>query len=232
MKSIPELKKDFISTMNKLSYSRHQWQVWQDFNEMAAISIAQSTNYTDEREAQYMRVVGRYESKEVQLIPQLLGITTAALELQMCDFLGDIFQELELASKWHGQFFTPYPVCKMMAAMTLHDMSPFESGKVVTISEPACGGGAMIIAACEHLRENGINYQRQLKITATDVDLTACYMAYIQLSLLGCNAVVVHGNTLSLEEWGHFETPMARLFPIMDGKALTGLTAIRPDREE
>ena len=214
MKSIPELKKDFISTMNKLSYSRHQWQVWQDFNEMAAISIAQSTNYTDEREAQYMRVVGRYESKEVQLIPQLLGITTAALELQMCDFLGDIFQELELASKWHGQFFTPYPVCKMMAAMTLHDMSPFESGKVVTISEPACGGGAMIIAACEHLRENGINYQRQLKITAMDVDLTACHMAYIQLSLLGCNAVVVHGNTLSLEERGHFETPLRRLFPV------------------
>jgi type I restriction-modification system DNA methylase subunit len=214
MKSIPELKKDFISTMNKLSYSRHKWQVWQDFNEMAAISIAQSTNYTDEREAQYMRVVGRYESKEVQLIPQLLGITTAALELQMCDFLGDIFQELELASKWHGQFFTPYPVCKMMAAMTLHDMSPFESGKVVTISEPACGGGAMIIAACEHLRDNGINYQRQLKITAADVDLTACYMAYIQLSLLGCNAVVVHGNTLSLEEWGHFETPLRRLFPV------------------
>jgi len=80
MKSIPELKKDFISTMNKLSYSRHKWEVWRDFNEMAAISIAQSTNYTDDREAQYMRAVGRYEPKEVQLIPQLLGITTAAFD--------------------------------------------------------------------------------------------------------------------------------------------------------
>ena len=132
----------------------------------------------------------------------------------MCDFLGDIFQELELASKWHGQFFTPYPVCKMIASMTMHDLKLFESDKVVTISEPACGGGAMLIAACDHLLENGINYQRQLKITAMDVDLTACHMAYIQLSLLGCNAVIVHGNTLSLEEFSFFETPLSKLFPI------------------
>jgi type I restriction-modification system DNA methylase subunit len=213
MKSIPELKKDFIKTMNKLSYSRHLWQTWQDFNELSAIAIQQSTHFTDDRGERYMSIVGRYEADEVKLLPHLFGITTAALEVQMCDFLGDIFQELELASKWHGQFFTPYPICKMMASMTL-DTKPFAEGGIVSISEPACGGGAMLIAACDHLRENDINYQRQLKITAVDVDLTACHMAYIQLSLLGCNAVVVHGNTLSVEGWGHFETPMCRLFPI------------------
>lgn len=214
IKSIQELKTNFIRTMNKLSYSRHKWEVWRDFTELSAIAIQQSTLFTDDREERYMTIVGRYESDEVQLIPQLLGITTAALELQMCDFLGELFQELELSSKWHGQFFTPYPVCKMITSMTFTDLVDFGNGSVVSISEPACGGGAMLIAACEHLYENDINYQRQLKITAVDVDLTACHMAYIQLSLLGCNAVVVHGNTLSVEEWRHFETPMSGLFPI------------------
>lgn len=184
-----------------------------DFTELAAIAIQQSTNFTKAREERYMDTVERYEPDEVKLLPQLLGITTQALELQFCDFLGELFQELELSSKWHGQFFTPYPICKMMASMTL-DTKPFANGGVVSISEPACGGGAMIIAACEHLKEKDINYQRQLKITATDVDLTACHMAYIQLSLLGCNAVVVHGNTLSVEEYNHFETPISLLFPI------------------
>ena len=226
MTSIPELKLDFIKTMNKLSYSRHKWEVWRDFTELAALAIQQSTHFTETREERYMSTVGRYEHDEVKLFPQLLGITTAALELGFSDFLGELFQELELASKWHGQFFTPYPICKMMASITL-DTKPFVNGGVVSISEPACGGGAMIIAACEHLHEQNINYQRQLKITATDVDLTACHMAYIQLSLLGCNAVVVHGNTLSLEEWGHFVTPMARLFPIASKDIVVDMPAQR-----
>lgn len=32
-------------------------------------------------------------------------------------------------------------------------------------------------------------------------------MTYLQLSLLHIPAVVVHGNALSLEEWGHWYTP-------------------------
>jgi len=213
MKTIHELKKDFITVMNQLSYSRHKWQVWQDFNELAALSIAQSTGFTDDREASYMRVVERYTPEEMQLFPQLIGITTAALELQMCDFLGEMFMELELGNKWKGQFFTPYHLCLLMSELTF-DAEPFRDGAVVTFNEPACGGGAMVIAYCETYLKNGINFQQQLKVTCQDVDFTAYNMAYIQLSLLGCNATVVHANTLTMEEFGHVETPIARLFPL------------------
>lgn len=37
-------------------------------------------------------------------------------------------------------------------------------------------------------------------------------MAYIQLSALGLQAVVRHGNTLSNEYWEHRPTPQLRLF--------------------
>ena len=37
-------------------------------------------------------------------------------------------------------------------------------------------------------------------------------MAYIQLSALGLQAVVRHGNTLSDEYWEHRPTPQLRLF--------------------
>jgi hypothetical protein len=44
-------------------------------------------------------------------------------------------------------------------------------------------------------------------VTAVDVDEKAAHMAYIQLSLLGVPAIVIHGNTLSLQEWSHWYTP-------------------------
>ena len=47
----------------------------------------------------------------------------------------------------------------------------------------------------------------RLSITATDVDLKCVHMAFLQLSLLNIPAVVVHGNSLSLEEYSHWFTP-------------------------
>ena len=202
-----EIKKQFQKTIQQLSYTRHTWQAWQDFTELAALSIAQSTAYSEDREQTYMRTIGRYTHKEAQLIPKLLALTIEALEIQHHDFLGSMFMELELGSKWHGQFFTPYNVCKMMAQMTT-SAKEFEEDNIVSMMEPAVGAGAIVIALCDHLRDIGINYQRQLKITARDADYIACCMCYIQLSLLGCSAIVIHGNTLTNEHNNIWITPI------------------------
>ena len=203
-----EIKKEFIKTIQQLSYTRHTWQAWQDFTELAALSIAQATAYSEEREEIYMRTIGRYTRKEAQLIPKLLALTIQALEIQRHDFLGEMFMELELGSKWHGQFFTPYHLCLLMAELTV-SKEQFENDNIVSVNEPAVGAGAMVIALCDHLRNLKINYQRQLKIITQDTDYIACCMCYIQLSLLGCSAVIIHGNTLTLECRNYWYTPMA-----------------------
>jgi hypothetical protein len=77
----------------------------------------------------------------------------------------------------------------------------------IRASEPAAGSGVMVIALCRELRAQGINYQHHLHVTAADIDLRAVHMAYVQLSLLHVPAVIVHGNSLSLEEWSHWYTP-------------------------
>ena len=213
MRDIPAIKKDFIKTIESLSRTRHKWQAWSDFVEMAALSLAQAGNFDEDREAQYMKIVERYEPDEVQHFPHLLGAVIEALEVKYCDFLGEIFQELELGNKWKGQFFTPYHVCVLMAELTFNK-NDFADGQIITLNEPAVGGGAMVIAYCEMLLKNGINFQRQLKVICQDVDYTAMCMCYIQLSLIGCNATVVHANTITMEEWGSYQTPMTRMFPI------------------
>lgn len=207
-RTIPTIRKDFQDTIRNLSYSRHTWQVWQDFCELAALSIANTMMFSEEREDRYMATIGRYEPKEVQLFPRLLAMVTEALEVEFQDFLGQMFMNLEMGNKWRGQFFTPYHLCKAIAQLSIN-VDDFADGKTVTLNEPACGGGAMVIAACEYLRDAGINYQSQLRVVAHDVDIMSAQMCYIQLSLIGCPAHVVVGNTLAVETLDKYVTPFA-----------------------
>ena len=52
----------------------------------------------------------------------------------------------------------------------------------------------MVIALAEAMRAEGINYQRQLHVTAIDIDPRVVHMAYIQFSLLHVPAEVVVGD--------------------------------------
>lgn len=54
--------------------------------------------------------------------------------------------------------------------------------------------GGMVIAAAQVLQEKGINYQRVLDVVCQDLDWTAVYMCYVQLSLLGVKAIVAQGE--------------------------------------
>lgn len=65
----------------------------------------------------------------------------------------------------------------------------------------------MVIALAHEMRDMGINYQQHLHVTVVDIDPECVAMAPLQFSLLHSPAIVVHGNTLSLEEFGRWHTP-------------------------
>ena len=69
----------------------------------------------------------------------------------------------------------------------------------------------MIIAFAEVMRKHGYNPQEDLKVICNDLDIKSVYMTYIQLSLLGIPAAVLHMNTLTLEHWDTFKTPFWKL---------------------
>ena len=57
----------------------------------------------------------------------------------------------------------------------------------------------MILATAKVINERGGNAQRQLKVTANDLDWNSIYMAYVQLSLNGIDAVCIQGDALANE---------------------------------
>jgi len=207
-----DLRKQFIKAFESLSRHRERHEVLADFLEMAVCAIRKKTVLpgpeADAIEAQYMAVVGRNAVEDVRAMPELLGITALAVQDGGCDFLGQVVVELGLPSQHMGQFFTPYDVSRMMAEMTFDTVDEIiaEQG-FVTVQEPACGAGGMIIAAADAIEARGFDIARQLYVDGTDISLLCFRMAYLQTSLRGVPATIRRGNTLSGEVFDIANTP-------------------------
>ena len=84
--------------------------------------------------------------------------------------------------------------------MLVHDAKRLgEHHEYIRAHEPCVGSGAMVIALTQALREEGINYQHKLHVTAIDIDTVAVSMAYVQCTLLHIPALICHGDTLTGE---------------------------------
>lgn len=212
MPSPAEHRKQFIKAFESLARHRERHDVFADFLEMAVCAIRKRTMppgpEADGIEAKYMAVVKRNRPDDVRQMPTLLGITTLAVQDGGCDFLGQVAGDLELVTGHMGQFFTPYDVSRMIAEMTLDTVAEIIAGQgFVTVQEPACGAGGMIIAAADVLARKGFDIGTQLYIEAIDISPMCFRMSYLQASLRGIPATIRRGNTLSLEMFDHGVTP-------------------------
>lgn len=185
---------------------------------MAAIacSISNSVDiaHREKREARYMEIVGRYKDDLGvirETFPQVMAEVATALEEDPQDILGQTFHEMELHNKDRGQVLTPYELSLAMAKMTVGNGSEarqiIERRGFVTAHEPAVGAGSTVIALAEAFKDEGINYQQHLHVTAVDIDERAAHMAYIQFSLMNIPAAVYVGDTLKMEMRDVWYTP-------------------------
>lgn len=215
-------EKEFLKLLDQLTYSRSGWQVWEDLMTVMACSIC---NAVDRRKESFERREKQFEKAikalgGVDLPAQMLGIITMALEENPNqDFLGKLYMNLNLGSHWHGQFFTPYHICELMAKMQIGDgcQAEVESKGYLSVCDMCIGAGAMLIAAAAAFRERNVNYQTSVLFVGQDIDSVVAKMAYIQLSLIGCSGFITVGDSLRYPQTGHV------LFP--EEKVGTGLVS-------
>lgn len=215
-----------IKLLQENGYRHHLYDVFRDFVELSACALANACDLIgrDAREAQYMRTVGKYNHDEVQRFPMMLGELVDAMAEEPGDVLGKVFGELEQGNAACGQFFTPIEICRLMAGLSMnpeHVRQLIAERGFFTVQEPAVGAGAMVIALALHLRDIGINYQQHMHVTCVDVDARAVHMAYVQFALLGIPAIVVLGNTLTLEQREVWHTP-AHIMGLWDNRLRRG----------
>lgn len=134
-----------------------------------------------------------------------------ALNDRFGDFLGECYHSLSVQSSARQQFFTPYSVSKTTAKQIFCDEEKIKQQinkqGYISIYEPGCGGGGLLIACLERLKELNVNYQHNVLIIAQDVDYRCIYMCYIVMCLLCVPAIITLGNTLKNENKFELKTP-------------------------
>lgn len=194
------MKQDIIKSIQKIAGKYAPDIIFSDWVHCSAVAI-QNTCYIDgsvlkkRREQEYLSISQKYDREDLLNFSNMLGMLALELEGRPRDVLGEIYMELGAGSRQTGQFFTPYHLCEATAGVTIPDNISAENP--FTVYEPAVGGGGMIIAVAMKLKDMGMNYQTCMKVTAQDLDCRSVYMAYVQFSLMGLDAVVVQGDTLS-----------------------------------
>lgn len=203
MKAAKPQYKELVRLYSSLMGEHQLWELWEDSMIMfaCALSNAVDERFREEREKLYQSSAAKYREEEMQVFPKIFGEIVKQLEAEPeQDLLGDLYMQLDLGSHWHGQFFTPYNVCAMMAKMNFEPISSPDDVKPVTVTDCACGGGALLIASAHEYRRSikktGLNPQNYLCLYGQDISRTTAMMCYIQLSLQGYAAKVKVGDSL------------------------------------
>ena len=208
---------EIIKLIDRSSYSVGKSKLISDVFACGALAISNTVDFTqyDEREEQYKQIMNGYKPKERELIVQVFSKIFALLSSvtydngRFDDYLGDLFMRCNQGNKNAGQFFTPYHISHFMAKSSLANIDvKNEPNEILSISDPCSGGGGLLMAALDVLKnDHNINYTHHCYMETSDIDIRCVHMTYLQLALAGVPAIVCHQNTLTNERWSVWKTP-------------------------
>lgn len=219
----PDNCKGIIDGLKSLGTKHSIWNVFEDWLQVCSISISNTVDWTHqaEREEQYLETINKYTPEEQKILAKTFAELIDAIQKEAttsgpCDLLGKVFHSLELHNKYRGQFFTPFHICEFMGRAVLGNVG--EDGNAAqdslaqkgyfSVCEPCVGSGGLVLGFTKAMHMNKLNYCNQMVAYCCDIDIKCVHMAYLQLSLYGIPAVIIHGNTLTDEEWSRWYTPV------------------------
>ncbi len=177
--------KSFAQYMVQIARRNSIASVFTDFLEMSVCALSMGM-----QEERYLEIVRRYEKPDAYAMSEAFGALIQ--EMDNCgEGLKDIFGEffMEYITHGHnGQFFTPEPICEMMARM----QGDIADGS--KIQDCACGSGRLLMAAAK-INRNALFF-------GADVDRNCCLMCLINLCLNGLSGEVAWLDSLSNRFYG------------------------------
>jgi type I restriction-modification system DNA methylase subunit len=188
-KSSKQAIADFKTLFERLSYSQDYSTTFSSFLDFALIQLA--PHLTDAFKDEADRLERMYKVKDAETMAQLFMNWSIASDNDgdgFYDALGDLFMECVSFGR-NGQFFTPQPICDMMAQLNYgEDLKPGQR-----VCDPACGSGRTLLSMGK--------LERRLKFYAADNDHTCVKMAVLNFLVNSMEGEVAWMNTLTMEHY-------------------------------
>lgn len=190
-----------ISTFRKLferfSYRQDYSTVFNSFLDFALFNL--TINGRELMEDAWRRLDEMYPKEDAAIMAQMFDAWSAASDNDgegLYDALGDLFMDCVSFGR-NGQFFTPQPVCDMMAEITYGDQ--LTDGK--SVSDCACGSGRMLLAMAKK--------NRRMRFYGADNDNTCAKMAALNLVVNSMPGEIAWMDSLTLEHYRSYHITLA-----------------------
>ena len=213
------MKQNFETSLLKIAEITHERisraQTFADFLHYCALLFSMRTDpiHAEQRSETLKRLKSSYKDDEWKAFHQgladLCGIFTR--NIQMClyeDLFTLPFTQLGATSGVLKQDFSPAEIGKLIGAISIPSHLTLPEQGFFSLGDHACGSGTLLLAGVQRFADIGYNPSKQLVIQAADLDARCVHMTYLHLSLYGIPAVIVHGNTITLEEYDRWYTPV------------------------
>jgi type I restriction-modification system DNA methylase subunit len=219
--------KDFLRVFEQLSYKHSYSDTFSNFLDFSLYMLSPVKTKEDQEVMQRLENTYR-EKKEAEQMAQLFLDFTIAADNDgegFSDVLGDLFMDLVSHGR-NGQFFTPQPVCDMMAQMNYS--SEIKEG--MTVCDPACGSGRTLLSMGK--------LNRNLKFYGADNDITCCKMAVLNMMLNTMQGEIAWMNSLTMEHYKSWHIKRMLMgthyLPVlvMSGKNETGFVIRKATEQE
>ena len=190
-------------------------QTLSDFLAYCALLLSIRTDpvHTEQRSKSLERLKANYKKDEWEAFYQGLVdlCRTFVRNIQVGryeDLFAGPFTQVRATSRALKQDFTPVDVGKLIGAISVSSNLSLPEKGFFSLGDHACGSGTLLLAGAQRIADTGYNPAEQLVIQAADLDARCVHMTYLHLSLYGIPAVVVHGNTITLNEYDRWYTPV------------------------
>ena len=197
-----ECIKEFTSLFNLLCTRHNRYETWCNLVYMWSdmLSFMFDDNQSKERKDDYLKLLEQYDDAEKDIISNMLKVLGQAYTVKPNqDFLGDFYMHNKIHDTSKGQFFTPYHISELMAAMTYNKdetESEIKRKGFISCVDSCCGSGVMLLAYANEMIKQGIKNRKNILLIGQDLSEIAARMCYIQMSINGLLGIIKIDDSL------------------------------------
>ncbi|MFC6769997.1 N-6 DNA methylase [Halorubrum pallidum] len=189
----------------RLSTGHRRPRIFRDWTALMVSALARNDEDYNERLDTYGTREGAMDTRRevAEAFSEAFGELVIATDHAERPVIGDVYEEIGAQADDFGQYFTPWGICRLKSALITDERNPAApEDEPMTVSDPACGSGRLLVAGAKRLHEQ--HPETPVIATGVDKDSTCARMAVINLALAGIPGKIRYGDSLTMEgyrEW-------------------------------